>query len=352
MSDGYQDFWRDQQQRDLDFQNQQAAQAAFTSFMLGHQQAGTGRTGDDRWIAPIPPVPYDPGPRQDPFPDRYDTIAPSVDYGSFAAADARRLDDLRRDQEQFAQRQAAQRADDERRDREWFADQQQAQRAEDERRGREWFDGQQQSRRADEESRDRDWFADRQQADRLDGERRDRDWFDATRWAATAEEARRQAAWEGVGGPRPRDDTSSDDDPSGLAGVPMVDHSAGAANLAFMEDTRRTIVDGPDHPLRAVLDGEGDWLARRADADVPTVQAGHLISRHSGREERFALEDSTFNQLSNHRGETQGSVFVKSAVEIAGVAVERRTAEMWQRTGLVPPGTVAHAPPHPGWTQR
>lgn len=125
-------------------------------------------------------------------------------------------------------------------------------------------------------------------------------------------------------------------------------HSGGAANREFMSDMLERIAADAEHPLRFLVDDDG-WLSRRADADDPTVQAGHLVSRHSGAEERFALEDSSYNQVSSNRGETQGYIFVKDAVEIGGVPVERRTAEMWERTGLLEAGTVERAERHDGW---
>jgi hypothetical protein len=130
------------------------------------------------------------------------------------------------------------------------------------------------------------------------------------------------------------------------------DHSHGRLNRLFMDEALATIAADDQHPLRKLLNEEGtDWLSRRADADVPTVNAGHMLSRQALREERFALEDSTYNQLSNHRGETQGYIFEKGdALDIEGVPVERRTAEMWERTKVIPEGTVANARPHRGWT--
>ena len=129
------------------------------------------------------------------------------------------------------------------------------------------------------------------------------------------------------------------------------DHSHGRLNRLFMDEALAVIAADDEHPLRKLLNEEGtDWLSRRADADVPAVNAGHMLSRQALREERFALEDSTYNQLSNHRGETQGYIFEKrEALDLGGVPVERRTAEMWERTKVIPEGTVKNAKPHRGW---
>lgn len=125
------------------------------------------------------------------------------------------------------------------------------------------------------------------------------------------------------------------------AGVAAIRYarSAGAAassREAFMNKSLRTITNDPSHPLRFLVDPTtGKWRARLDSSDLPSVQAGHRISRHSGAPERFSLEDATFNQVSNWRGETQGAIFVKEAVDIGGVPVERRTAEMWDRMGCL-----------------
>lgn len=155
------------------------------------------------------------------------------------------------------------------------------------------------------------------------------------------------------------------DDPPGplheldlLTSLPTVEHSHGRLNQHFMREMLGTISASPGHPLEKLIEcvmtadgAENRWLSRQADSDLPTVQAGHLISRHSRREERFALEDSSYNQVSSNRGETQGAIFFKDAVDIGGVPVELRTALMWERAGLLPTGTVENAPPHLGWTR-
>jgi hypothetical protein len=92
----------------------------------------------------------------------------------------------------------------------------------------------------------------------------------------------------------------------------------------------------PKHPLRFLVDSRtGKWIARSHLSDDVAVQAGHLTSRHSGAAGRFALEDAFFNQVSNWRGETQGAIFIKTAVNIGRVPVEARTVALWQRLGLL-----------------
>lgn len=123
-----------------------------------------------------------------------------------------------------------------------------------------------------------------------------------------------------------------------------------SGNAGFMRDGLRTILAEPDHPLGFLVDrGSGKWLGRSHLDDLPAVQAGHLTSRHSGAPESLAIEDADFNQRASWRGERQGAIFQKVAVEIGGVPVERATAGLWERLGLLPAGTVDGAPSHPGW---
>lgn len=132
-----------------------------------------------------------------------------------------------------------------------------------------------------------------------------------------------------------------------------MDASASAAlRQAFMRFALQRILAGElRHPLAFLVDWETRcWCARTAASPYPTVQAGHLASRHSGLPERFALEDSWFNQVSSNVGETQGAIFLKAALEIGGVPVETRTAGMWERIGALPRGTVRRARPTPGWS--
>jgi len=125
--------------------------------------------------------------------------------------------------------------------------------------------------------------------------------------------------------------------------------SRGYLERQFMSEALETLKTSK-HPLHWLIKKDtGSWWSRKKHSFDPTVQAGHLVSRHSGLEERFALEDSTFNQWSSNRGESQGAIFIKDAVDIGGIPVERRTAELWERAGKLPAGTVASAPPHPGW---
>jgi hypothetical protein len=119
-----------------------------------------------------------------------------------------------------------------------------------------------------------------------------------------------------------------------------------------MDQAREQIATTPDHPLQKLLDENGDWRGRTHLTEEPTVQAGHLVSRHAGFEERFALEDSYYNQQTSWVAESKGAIAVKPAVDIGGVPVELRTAEMWARTGVLDPAVLAQATAHAGWAGR
>jgi Bacterial toxin 5 len=124
---------------------------------------------------------------------------------------------------------------------------------------------------------------------------------------------------------------------------------------AFMQHALRTIlagIGGQPHPLAFLIHpASRKWHSRHMYAQEPTVQAGHLTSRHSGQAERFALEDSTWNQWSSNKGESQGAIFFKAAVLIGNVPVEHRTAMTWESTGLLTTGTMANARPSSGWSR-
>jgi hypothetical protein len=103
-----------------------------------------------------------------------------------------------------------------------------------------------------------------------------------------------------------------------------------------MSRALEVILSNPNHPLRFLVNpATNTWYARSHLSELPTVQAGHLVSRHSGAPERYGLQDSWRNQQQNWRGETQGAVFTRDAVDVGGVPVEKETALMWQRTGMI-----------------
>jgi RHS repeat-associated protein len=110
-----------------------------------------------------------------------------------------------------------------------------------------------------------------------------------------------------------------------------------SSRQVFMDRMLRIILADPHHPLRFLINPEtGKWRARSHLSQEPAVQAGHLTSKHSGEPERFAIEDAFFNQASSNRGETQGAIFRKQAVDVGGVPVETRTLGVYQRMGKVP----------------
>jgi RHS repeat-associated protein len=121
-------------------------------------------------------------------------------------------------------------------------------------------------------------------------------------------------------------------------------------NTSFMQEQLENITSTPGHPLSFLVDpSTGTWRSRQKYSQDPTVQAGHLTSLHSDAPEQLALEDSTFNQWSSNRGESQGAIFIKTAVDIWGVPVEFRTALEWVRAGLLSPDVVFKACFSPGW---
>jgi hypothetical protein len=123
----------------------------------------------------------------------------------------------------------------------------------------------------------------------------------------------------------------------------------GALRQQFLQDSLNRIKAGDNgrpHPLAGLVNPQtGHWKSTAPYSNEPSVNAGHTITRYANEGHFFALEDPEFNQRLN-RGEHAKVrvVYVKQAVLIRGIAVERRTAEMWERTGVIPRGTVAASP--------
>lgn len=123
----------------------------------------------------------------------------------------------------------------------------------------------------------------------------------------------------------------------GIIGYSLTRGAEAPSRQTFLRRELKKILDNPNHPLGFLVNRQtGKWYGTSHLSELPAVQAGHLTSRHSGAPERFALEDAFFNQVSNWRGETQGAIFFKRAVEIEGVPVETRTAQLWIDLGLLP----------------
>ncbi|CAI8692892.1 RHS repeat-associated core domain-containing protein [Burkholderia sp. IT-111MI5] len=119
-----------------------------------------------------------------------------------------------------------------------------------------------------------------------------------------------------------------------------------------------------NHPLRFLLarDAQGNELkaftrppSRKHEdlinwANGPTIEAGHVTSKHSGEPERLGLQDAWENQMDNWFGEKHGVIVTRHGIiEIGGVPVHTRSAEEWELYGHLPTGTVANAPKSIGW---
>ncbi|KAM3115419.1 polymorphic toxin type 5 domain-containing protein [Phormidesmis sp. 146-33] len=125
----------------------------------------------------------------------------------------------------------------------------------------------------------------------------------------------------------------------------------------FMDEQRRIIQNDPLHPLRRLLNDQGEWRGRdygRPSEHTVGQQAGHLTSRHGlqdGELERFAVEDGYLNQTDAYgpSGESGGVILDKTALDIGGVPVEARTARMYAELGYIDESVVRNAPTHPGW---
>jgi hypothetical protein len=137
------------------------------------------------------------------------------------------------------------------------------------------------------------------------------------------------------------------------------------AQETFMRWALARIVGTKGHPLAFLVDpvtktfhsqyGTRHKLALKNE-DHPPVQAGHLVSFHGlahASHERLALQDADFNQEQNYTAERPGirAIVFSQAVEIGGIPVEGRTAQMWEDLHLLPKGSVAAAPASHGWAR-
>ena len=124
-------------------------------------------------------------------------------------------------------------------------------------------------------------------------------------------------------------------------------------NPRFAAEMLHRILAVQSHPLNFMVDrseGQGKWKARRVHGhNAPSFQVGHAESLHGGAAERLFVEDADFNQLSNWTGECKGVIFQKTGVVIGNVHVELRTAQTWERMGLLPKDTVESAVNSTGW---
>lgn len=122
-------------------------------------------------------------------------------------------------------------------------------------------------------------------------------------------------------------------------------------NQRFAAEMLERILAVNPHPLDFLVDrASGAWRAKRVHGrEVPSFQVGHAESLHGGAAERLFIEDADFNQLSNWTGESKGVIFQKPGVLIGRVHVELATAQMWERLGLIPRGTVKASVVSHGW---
>jgi hypothetical protein len=146
-----------------------------------------------------------------------------------------------------------------------------------------------------------------------------------------------------------------------LSGLPLEsgEYSSGHMRKIFLETMLALINEETKkddrYPLKFLVNPDTEhWRSTQKYSHDPSVNAGHVVSRHSEMEERFAIEDAMYNQWSADKGEsgrnaTDRATFFKEAILIGGVPVERRTAMEWESAGLLPKGTVDAASESPGW---
>lgn len=115
-----------------------------------------------------------------------------------------------------------------------------------------------------------------------------------------------------------------------------------------METVLNIIGKSDEHPLKFLLNQKGTWMGRWPKEHELSVQAGHAVSRFSGLQERFLVEDAAYNQMFS-TPERAGRIIYRSGILIEGVPVEEHTAKYWIQAGYLNKSIVENAEPTLGW---
>jgi hypothetical protein len=128
----------------------------------------------------------------------------------------------------------------------------------------------------------------------------------------------------------------------------------GSSESQMSRAAAKIISEDKDHPLKFLLDQSRrlkfrpqKGLTHAELIDRPDlVQMGHLMSKHIGGK-RVVIQSAWLNQFLNltlERSSIGGAVLEQEAIDIGGVAVEKRTAQFWEDINWLDPGTVENAP--------
>ena len=143
---------------------------------------------------------------------------------------------------------------------------------------------------------------------------------------------------------------------STIIGSPSPGHGeslVGSSRRQMRFAAAKRIASEPDHPLRFLLNTKGKFKSQRGLKhheliDRPDiVQMGHMVSNKLGGIEYLMLQGAWENQLSNLTIEAShvgGAVLEQTAIDIGGIAVDKRSARFWEEIGWLRPGTVETAP--------
>jgi hypothetical protein len=139
-------------------------------------------------------------------------------------------------------------------------------------------------------------------------------------------------------------------------------------NTKFSKEMLNKIVisinNGEGHRLAFLVEQQADgtykWSSRKIMEQYKVAwQAGHLDALKTGAPERLAIQDAdanwadgTYIEGARKNGKNLGITASYEAIEIDGCPVERNTAMMWERLGLLPPGTVENSVTHTGWVSK
>lgn len=122
----------------------------------------------------------------------------------------------------------------------------------------------------------------------------------------------------------------------------------GKTTDAFRREAARKIHTTENHPLTFLLDSAGNFktTSRMKHSELidnpDLVQMGHITSKKSGEPERIMLQgawENQFNALTAERPR-MGTWVENVAIDIGGIAVDLKTARVWEAEGLLVKGSV------------
>jgi Bacterial toxin 5 len=127
----------------------------------------------------------------------------------------------------------------------------------------------------------------------------------------------------------------------------------GQTTREMRREAAKLIADTEGHPLKFLLNKDNEFRSSHGRDHSylinhpELVQMGHILSKKSGHPERIMLQGAWENQLLGTSVEhpSRGHFVENAAIDIKGIAVDRRTAQFWEDNHFLDKGTVESAKP-------